>query len=476
MDPEPHRYQARWSDSSPWSESLRTRFPAATEDRDVDVLIVGGGVAGLLTATMLATIGADVLVVDRHAVGGVATRNTTAKISALQGTAYAEITRKRGAEVAAAYAAAQLDAVARIRALIQERGIECRLVEAPSITYATERAATARAQRELESASAAGLPVTWSTATELPVAVTGAVRLDGQLHFDPGAFCNALAEQLGLERIAEQTAVEGVDEGRDGCVVTLESGAQIRAGHVVLATQAPIVDPAFLANRCKPMQSYALAAHPVELPPTGMYLSCDESVRSLRPLIVDGEPALLVGGAGHPVGEAPGESPWATLERWTTHTFGPVEVTHRWATHDLVTTDRVPFVGHLAPGSTRRWVATGFGKWGMTNGFVAADVIAAAIDGRTLPWAGALDATRIGASLNRSLIGSARTAIDHLVVDRLARRPEPRCTHQGCVLREDEPTGSWACPCHGSRFEPDGRVVQGPARTALARTSRDPDV
>jgi hypothetical protein len=112
----------------------------------------------------------------------------------------------------------------------------------------------------------------------------------------------------------------------------------------------------------------------------------------------------------------------------------------------------------------------------MTNGFVAADVIAAAIDGRTLPWAGALDATRIGASLNRSLIGSARTAIDHLVVDRLARRPEPRCTHQGCVLREDEPTGSWACPCHGSRFEPDGRVVQGPARTALARTSRDPDV
>jgi glycine/D-amino acid oxidase-like deaminating enzyme len=464
---------ARWSDSSPWSEALTARFPAVASDRDVSVLVVGAGLAGLLTATLLAAIGADVLVVDRHSVGGVATRNTTAKISALQGTTYREIVRHRGADVAAAYAAAQLDAVARLRALIEDREIECGLTRAPAFTYATEPAATERAQDEHDCAAAAGVPVAWTTVTELPDPVTGAVRLDDQLHFDPGAFCNAIAAALGPSRIMEQAAVEDIEEMRDGCVVTLDSDTRIRADHVVLATQAPIVDPAFLANRCKPMQSYALAARTDGPIPAGMYLSCDDAVRSLRPATVAGDPALVVGGAGHPVGEAPGTSPWSTLRAWAAERFATTAVTHEWATHDLVTSDHVPFVGRLAPGSSRRWVATGFGKWGMTNGFVAADIIAAAIDGRTVPWAGAFDATRIGASINRSLVGAARTAVDHLVVDRLTRRPEPRCTHQGCVLREDIGTGSWACPCHGSRFELDGRVVQGPARAPLA--AREPD-
>jgi len=134
----------------------------------------------------------------------------------------------------------------------------------------------------------------------------------------------------------------------------------------------------------------------------------------------------------------------------------------------------VPFIGRLAPGSSRRWVATGFGKWGMTNSFVAADIISAAIDGRAVPWAAAFDATRIGASVNRSLIGVAKTSVEHLVVDRVRHRSEPRCTHQGCVLRQDDPTGSWACPCHGSRFEPDGDVVQGPALARLRTRAPSP--
>jgi glycine/D-amino acid oxidase-like deaminating enzyme len=469
----PHDH-AHWSDASPWSEALTARFPRVTPDRRVDVLVIGAGIAGLLTATRLAELGADVLVADRHEVGGVATRNTTAKISALQGTAYREIVRRRGVDVAAAYASAQVDAVARLRTLVEERQIACRLTEAPALTYATEPRATEVAHDELERAKAAGLRVTWTDTTELPFAVTGAVRLDGQLHFDPGAFCAALAEQLGPERIVEHQAVVDVQERHDGCLATFESGQRVDAGHVVLATQSPIVDPAFLANRCKPQQSYALAARTDGPIPAGMYLSCDESVRSLRPATVGGEPALLVGGAGHPTGAAPDAAPWSTLEHWTQQRFGTTEVTHRWATHDLLTTDRVPFIGRLAPGSTRRWVATGFGKWGMTNGFVAADIISAGIDGRAVPWANAFDATRIAASINTSLLDAGRTAIDHLVVDRLRHRPEPRCTHQGCVLREDGPTGSWACPCHGSRFELDGGVVQGPARAPLGRREPEP--
>jgi glycine/D-amino acid oxidase-like deaminating enzyme len=474
MQPEPHE-PAHWPDSSPWSRALTASFPPVAHDRDVGVLVVGAGLTGLLTATLLAAIGADVLVVDRHSVGGVATRNTTAKISALQGTTYSEIVRYRGSGVAAAYAEAQLDAVARLAALIEDGGIECGLTRAPAFTYATGSRAAERARRECDHATAAGLPVRWTTATELPGPVTGAVRLDDQLHFDPGACCRELAARLGPERVSDHTVVVDVEEHRDRCPVLLESGARIRADHVVLATQAPIVDPAFLANRCKPQQSYALAARVDGPVPDGMYLSCDDTVRSLRPATVDGEPALVVGGAGHAVGQEPDASPWDTLRSWAEDRFATTEITHQWATHDLVTSDRVPFIGRLAPGADRRWVATGFGKWGMTNGFVAADLVTAGIDGRTVPWADAFDATRVGASINRSLLGAARTAVDHLVVDRIVRRPEPRCTHQGCVLRDDGPTGTWACPCHGSRFELDGRVVQGPARARLATHEPDPD-
>jgi nitrite reductase/ring-hydroxylating ferredoxin subunit len=199
-----------------------------------------------------------------------------------------------------------------------------------------------------------------------------------------------------------------------------------------------------------------------------MYLSCDETVRSLRPAVRDGAAVAVIGGEGHPMG-APAATAerWDILERWTARHFGDAEVTHRWATHDLVPTDRIPLIGLLTPRASRRWVATGFAKWGMTNGYVSAKLITEELEGRRVPWFHAFDATRIMPMLNRELVSIGKTATTHLLVDRISRRPEPRCTHQGCVLREDRALGTWDCPCHGSRFDAEGRVVQGPATTAL---------
>lgn len=460
---------ADWRHSSLWSPPLRPRFASTNVDRSVDVAIIGGGIAGLLTAILLNRSGADVLVLERYEVGGVATRNTTAKISALQGTTYHAIRSRRGAGVAAEYAAAQLDAVEGLRGLIAELKIDCALTDAPAITYATEREAGEEARAEFEAAREAGLPVQWTETTELPFAVLGAVQLDHQLHFHPGMFCSALASELGRDRIAEAAGVAGIDDNSDGCLVNLEDGRHVRAANVVLATQAPIVDPALLANRCTPLQSYALAARISGVVPAGMYLSCDSSVRSLRPARVETETLAVVAGEGHPMG-AEGARPerWDVLAAWTEQHFGTVDVTHRWATHDLVSTDHVPFIGRLKAGSDRRWVATAFAKWGMTNAYVAARIISEAIGGTAVPWASAFDSTRVASTLNRELISLGATAGQHLVIDRLTRRTEPRCTHQGCVLRHDDALATWDCPCHGSRFAEDGTVIQGPASRALA--------
>ncbi|HET6664236.1 MAG TPA: FAD-dependent oxidoreductase, partial [Acidimicrobiales bacterium] len=262
--------------------------------------------------------------------------------------------------------------------------------------------------------------------------------------------------------------VTRVVEHADHCTVALEHGPVLRAGHVVIATQGPITDPAFLANRCSPMQSYCLAARAERDLPAGMYLSCDRSTRSLRPATLDGDPVLVIGGAGHRMGDAAATPErWDELASWGRQHFGPLEVTHRWATHDLAPTDHVPFVGRLSPSANRRWVATGFGKWGMTNGYVAAHLLTAAITGTAVDWAPAFDSTRIRASLTPDLLGAGAAAARHLVVDRLTAHREPRCSHQGCVMRQDRALGTWDCPCHGSRFDADGSVIQGPASTAV---------
>src|SRR3954452_21279421 len=179
-----------WRTSSLWAASRGDeRYPALGHDTSVDVAVVGGGITGMLVATLAARQGATVLVVDRYEVGGVATRNTTAKVSALQGTVYSEIRRHRGDDVPPAYADAQLPAVSGIAALASELDIDCNLTEATAYTYAGEPASVESARAEYDAARAAGLAVEWTRQTDLPFEVEGAVALSGQLHFDPVAFC-----------------------------------------------------------------------------------------------------------------------------------------------------------------------------------------------------------------------------------------------------------------------------------------------
>src|SRR3546814_298700 len=306
------------------------------------------------------------------------------------------------------------------------------------------------------------------------LATLGAVALDHQACLDPGALCAGLAEHLGPGAVVEGRSVQGVEEDDSGVAVQLDDGTELQAGHAVVATLGPIVDPAMLATRCKPARSYGVVA-PHPSPPTESFISLDEHSRSIRPAILDGSPAVVVVGEGHLVGDDGGRSSAdrrEALARFCREQLGAGDVARRWVAHDLVPSDRVPFIGRLAPGSQRRLVACGFQKWGISTAYVAADLAVGAIDGTTRPWSELFDPTRLASSFTSELASGAARTVRHFVGDRIAdltddKDKRPRCTHLGCVLDFDDDERTWECPCHGSRFEEDGTVVSGPASTPL---------
>jgi hypothetical protein len=163
---------------------------------------------------------------------------------------------------------------------------------------------------------------------------------------------------------------------------------------------------------------------------------------------------------------------WADLERYATGVLGSGAAQHRWVAHDLISSDHVPFIGRVAPRAHRRWVISGFQKWGISTAHVAADVLLGELNGAPRPSAELFDPRRLAPSLTTNLAQDGVRAVRHLVVDGLldlrpGRRRRPRCTHLGCVLDFDADERTWDCPCHGSRYDADGAVISGPATRPL---------
>jgi nitrite reductase/ring-hydroxylating ferredoxin subunit len=317
-----------------------------------------------------------------------------------------------------------------------------------------------------------------------------------------------MAERLRRDGalVFEQTRVTSIDERADGCTVRTESGLELTAGAVVQTTHLPVVDPALLASRVTPHRSYALAA-PMDAPPAGMYLAVDGGW-SIRPWLGGAEPMVIVGGEGHAMTrDVETARRYEALAGWAHQRLG-VTAVQQWSAFDYATTDGLPFIGRLTPRSSRRYVATGFHKWGISTSMAAAVIISDALAGRANPYAATFDSTRLVATVTRDLAGAAAGVANHWLGDRLrARRDvdvsalapgeartlrrgmttivvakddagvvhavEAACTHLGCVVGFNAGEQTWDCPCHGSRFALDGTVIDGPATTPLTPVDLD---
>ncbi|HEU4942451.1 MAG TPA: FAD-dependent oxidoreductase [Gaiellaceae bacterium] len=486
-----------------------TDYPALTDEVAVDVAVVGAGITGITAAALLKRAGKTVALLESRRIVHGATGYTTAKVTSGHGLGYTKIRRAFGEDGARTYAEANQAALERIAELVDEDGIDCDFERRPNYVYAEDEEQAARVKEEVEVEHAAGLPATLVRETPLPYPVTAAVRLDNQAQFHPRKYLLALAAGVAGDgsHVFEDTRVQTVKHG-EPCEVVAGRGV-VRASDVVVATHLPILDRGLFFAKAYPHRSYALCA-PIEQvdAPEGMFINAGTPTRSVRTMRDGARLYLSVGGNGHRTGEED-DTParYDQLEEFLRrHWPSAGEVSHRWSTQDYMPPDQVPYVGRVWRGSDHAYTATAFNKWGMTNGTAAAMIIADAILGRTNPWAELFDAHRrpprsalgklvkenAGAGLrffgDRVRGGGARS-VDEVgpgegaIVGRLRKTAvyrdddgtvhelSPLCRHLWCLVDWNPAERSWDCPCHGSRYAADGRVIEGPATQDLKRRS-----
>jgi glycine/D-amino acid oxidase-like deaminating enzyme/nitrite reductase/ring-hydroxylating ferredoxin subunit len=472
---------------------------------DVDVCVIGAGMTGMTAAVLLEQAGRSVAVVDAHQVGDGVTGYTTAKISVLQQTHLHPIRSKFGDDGLRAYVEANRAGLELIARLVGERSIDCDFRRRPSVTYTESEQEVETIRKEVEAAKAAGLPARLETDVDLPWSVRAAAVVDDQAEFHPRKFLHALAGGL-TGPIFERTTATDVRDG-DPCVVSTDSGGDIRAREVIVATHYPFLDRGLFFARLSAERSYAIAVAVEGRVPEGMFISAESPTRSIRAYPVDGGELLIVGGEGHKTGqEADERTRYAKLEAFARERFDVTSVAYRWSAHDCMPVDGMPYVGRYSPVSRHLWVATGFQKWGMSNGAAAALMLADRLTGSGNAWLDAFDPNRIkplaggpkllkeNVNVAAHFFGDRISSPDFPSVERIgpgeggivkteehgkvaAYRDEagtlhavsPTCTHLYCQVSFNQAEKSWDCPCHGSRFGVDGEVLQGPAVKPLER-------
>lgn len=490
-----------WIDSTP-----TTTYPSLRNNNiSVDVAIVGGGIVGLTAATLLKQAGKTVAVIESKQIATGVSGHTTAKITSLHQLIYADLIKQIGEDKARLYAGSNQAAIEQIATFVAEQQIDCDFSRQSAYTFTQLEHDLDKITDEVEAAIKLGLPASFVRETSLPLAIAGAVKFDHQAQFHVRKYLLHLAKNIpgNGSHIFEHTRVLNVED--TPCEVITDRGV-INAENAIIATHLPILDQGLFFAKTYPERSYLIAARidPAKAP-KGMFIGIGKDYHSIRTTPDHAGVLLIVGGSGHKVGAVSDtEECYQKLEDYARTHFDLESIEYRWSTQDMVSFDKLPYIGKLTPLNKHIYVATGFSLWGMTKGTMSGMLLSDLLLNKDNPAAEIYDATRATPFITPESIKQGIDLVTHWVGDRLkglqsssfaevsdgegklltidgekvaAYRDEQGtvhavsavCTHLACIVNWNNAEKSWDCPCHGSRFSYDGEVLHGPAVKDLER-------
>lgn len=484
------------------SSSKGERYKVLDNDKRVKCLIVGGGIAGITTAYLLCKKGIPVTIVDADYIGYGATGRNTGKVTPEHGLVYSEIYKMYGPNNAKKYYDANKKALKLIEEIIEENDIECDYERAPAYMYTEDENESEKLLKEFDVCKEIGINCEYIVNIPLPIESKGSIKFNVGGQFNPKKYIDALAkkvEELGGE-IYEKSPMKSLDI--EGNIINVNSldGYNIKTEKLIITSHFPFYDGlSFYFTRLKPERSYVVAAEYEGDFPNATFITTGKPKRSLRIYNDDEKRYLLIAGEGHKVAHEIDADHYGALEEFGRDVFGVEKFMYRWSTQDYITPDKVPYIGYLNSIRENILVATGFAKWGMTNGTLAgmmlsdiyttgkSEYLKTFTPSRTEGYftgdfykenldvgvqyiAGKLkiaskDMPSKGeaaiVSIDKKKYGVYRDEEDvsHIV--------DIMCTHLGCELKYNPLEKSWDCPCHGSRFSIDGDILEGPATVPL---------
>jgi len=497
-----------WIDTTP-----STHYASLREDLEADVAIVGGGITGITAAYLLSKAGKSVVLVEKGRIAMSETGHTTAHIIEATDADYRDLIKVFGEEGARANTAAIRSSIAKIRSIVDELGIDCGLKAVDGYLYSEDEEDREYLQRQREYLQQAGIETEWASHVPLPFKTIGGLHYSNQSVFHVREYLlpvSRAAVKNGT-RIFENTRVTEVQNAeKDGwCGVKSEEGS-VRARHVLLATHVPINDRGTIWTKMYATRTYVVAA-PIEPGriPDALYWDMYFPYHYTRLAETSNGLFLVVGGEDRDVGkEGNDEERYEALEEYCRTHFGVKTFTHRWSGQINEPADMLPFIGESSHGKNV-WMATGYSGTGMTYGTLGAMLLSDFAMGRENRYAKLYDPARkhIGSILEN--VVTKATAFPKRMIEKVTnldvetknveevgegegmivssggkkyavaridgelRALDPTCTHMGCTVAWNAAEKSWDCPCHGSRFNTLGEVLNSPATAPLTRIEKE---
>lgn len=488
------------------STSAKT-YPTLDKDINVDVAIVGGGMAGISTAYQLSKEGMKIAVLEGGKILQNTTAHTTAKITSQHSLIYAKLKKQMGEDLAKQYASSNEFAIHEIKKIADENNIKCDYSTQSSYIYTQDDDYIKQIEDEVEAAKSLGIEATFVEDIPFSMPIKAGVRFHNQAQFHPRKFLLPLAEILHNDgvQIYEQSRVVELDENEDDkYILTTSNTHKVTADKVIIASHYPFYNKqGMYYARIYQMRTYIVAIKAKEKFPGGMYINAEQPNRSLRAQDSEYGELILVVGESHKAGQGEDTNKhYGALIDFACDLFTIEDIPYRWSTQDCMTLDGVPYVGHFTSKTPNLYIATGFAKWGMTNSIVSSILLKDLITKGSSPWQEVYNPSRksVGPSAKEFVKQNVNVA-DQLIDGKLDNPPknidvEPgeakiieidgkragaykddeenlhlvntTCTHMGCEVNWNSAEMSWDCPCHGSRFDIDGELIEGPAVSPLS--------